>query len=78
MHLFRGTAQRLYAELANGSLIPQLEYAFASRYLHRPNESEVRSWQHSLLATANELVAAELDYCHLLCYSRLSDSRLTK
>ncbi|WP_432011634.1 DNA/RNA helicase domain-containing protein [Streptomyces cucumeris] len=64
--LIRQSVASVAAEMHSGSLYFHLTDNFAHAHGHKPSDSEVRSWKHSLPALVNALLEAGLDEVEMM------------
>jgi uncharacterized protein len=74
MPLLRASAAGLRTLASDGKLAQQLATQFAMSIGHRASEAEVRSWERSLPALAQDVVDAGLDNVEVLVEYRLPQS----
>lgn len=61
MRLFAGRVPEFLKGTEDGSIVGDLEHAFAQQMLYSPSPSEVTSWANSLPVLAEDLRAADID-----------------
>lgn len=71
MPLFRGSVERVNAEIGRGTLVPVLTEQFRRRLSQSPSPGEVRSWERSLAVLAADLQQAGLNSVEMLIEYRL-------
>src|SRR4051794_16622465 len=60
MHLFSGTTEEFLTAVRSSSLVPTMRDQFRRQMFDVPSPSEVRSWEKSLTAVAEDVDAADV------------------